>query len=291
MIRIIVFSICVFFGYNQVFAQNYVNVKISDGKTTHLIFPTDVKYFDYGSEDVGVEETTEPNIIKVKAAVQNFPNTNLTVMTSDNVFYSFILEYDQSPKQLNYFIKDTQGIKYMKSENNQSAQGETATKNNPGTNSKDSISAELKTDLIQFDLLKRINTDGFIAGTRNSRITLVLKEILVDKDNLYLILDAKNETAINYDIEFIKFFIKPKRQRKQSTIQDIEVTPLNSVNVPKVLVKNPEGLTYFSFALKKLTIADDKKFVVEMWEKNGERSVELEISNKVLLKAKNLSSI
>lgn len=288
MIRVVVIWMLIFCSYCYSYAQNYVNVRISDGKTTHLIFPTDVKYYDYGSADVGVEETTEPNIIKVKAAIQNFQNTNLTVMTSDNVFYSFMLEYEYSPKELNYFIKEEQGLKYQKSA--ESSSGQENSNVEVGA-SKDSIPSELKTDLVQFDLLKKIKTDGFIVGTRNSRITLVLKEILVDKDNLYFILDAKNESAINYDVEFIKFFIKPKRQRKQSTIQDIEITPLNSVNVPKVLVRNPDGLSYFSFALKKLTIADDKKFVVEMWEKNGERSVELEISNKVLLDAKNLSSL
>src|SRR5690606_38979464 len=144
-------------------------LKISEGKTTHLIFPSAVKYFDYGSVDVGVTETTEPNIIKVKAAISHFPQTNLTVMTDDNVFYSFMLEYMENPNVLNYFFKSDQGKQYVVS-----TEGSTDSIIDESNSSNGLVrpenSTDVQVDLIQFDLLKKIKRDSYVTGEKKNRI-------------------------------------------------------------------------------------------------------------------------
>jgi len=257
--------------------QENVSLKISDAKTTHLVFPSDVKYYDHGSEDVGVQETAEPNIIKVKAAVPGFEGTNLTVMTDDHVFYSFILEYEKSPKVLNYFFEASQGRAYAKKIPEESVNGAVAPE----------LDFAKKTAPEPFsDLLEKTPRDTYIAGPRKNGITLVLKDIFVDAESLYFALDAVNQSSVNYDVDFIKFFVKPRKKGKRSTIQDVELAPTGSFNVPNVLTGEDSG--FFVFLFDKFTLSGDKKLVVEMWERNGERSMELEIGNRVLLGAKRI---
>jgi len=257
--------------------QENMPLKISDGKTTHLVFPSGVKYYDHGSEDVGVQETAEPNIIKVKAAVPGFEGTNLTVMTDDNVFYSFILEYERSPKILNYFFDASHGRSYAKKIPEGNIDGTTAPKPD---------SAKKPAPVHLNALLEKMPAEAYIVGSRKNGITLVLKDVFVDGESLYFALDAVNQSVVNYDVDFIKFFVKPRKKGKRSTIQDVEILPKSSFNAPNTLTDADSGL--FVFVFDKFTLSGDKKLVVEMWERNGERSIELEIGNRALLGAKRI---
>jgi len=263
--------------------QENVILKISDGKTTHLVFPSGVKYYDHGSEDVGVQETGEPNIIKVKAAVPGFEGTNLTVMTDDNVFYSFLLEYERSPKNLNYFFDTSEGRAYAKN----------GLYGRPVDTDATVPENTAKKAAVRLDSLlgKMPRNDSYVAGVRKNGITLVLKDVFVDAENLYFVLDAINSSAVNYDIDFVKFFVKPRKKGKRSTVQDVELLPTGSFNVPDVLSENTKGSSYFVFTLEKFTVSGDKKLVVEMWERNGDRSVELEVGNRALLGARKMDGV
>src|SRR5690606_31435038 len=65
-------------------------------KTSHLIFPTAIRYVDLGSEYLiaGKAEDAE-NVLRVKASVRDFePETNFSVITNDGRFYSFNVCYN-----------------------------------------------------------------------------------------------------------------------------------------------------------------------------------------------------
>lgn len=280
---IIIFLVLNIFGLNSYSQETKdLTIKVSNLKTTHLIFPTAVKYFDYGNDDVGIGETTEPNIIKVKAVKANFKSTNLTVMTVNNIFYSIILEYENSPKKLNYFFDSKQGFSYQKDGYSNINDSEDNTKHTT------SHVSNVDLDLGILELLKKTSKNSFVTGTRGNKIALILKDLYVDNNRLYFIFEAINNSSVNYDVDFVKFFIKPKKRLKKASIQDIEITPVTSVNVPSVLQKDQTGLKYFCIVLEKMTIAENKKLVVEMWENNGERSLELDISDNILINAKRI---
>ena len=64
---------------------------ISDQKTTHLVFPFPVTYVDLGSSGlIAAKATGAENIVRVKAASAGFPESNMTVLTSDGKLYSFV---------------------------------------------------------------------------------------------------------------------------------------------------------------------------------------------------------
>jgi len=79
-------------------------MEVTYDKTSHLIFPTAIRYVDLGSEYLiaGKAEDAE-NVLRVKASIREFaPETNFSVITNDGRFYSFNVHYNSCPGALSY---------------------------------------------------------------------------------------------------------------------------------------------------------------------------------------------
>ncbi len=79
-------------------------MELTYDKTSHLIFPTAIRYVDLGSEYLiaGKAEDAE-NVLRVKASVRDFEaETNFSVITNDGRFYSFNVYYSGYPEALSY---------------------------------------------------------------------------------------------------------------------------------------------------------------------------------------------
>lgn len=77
-------------------------LEVTFEKTTHIIFPSSVRYVDLGSANLiaGRADGAE-NVIRVKAAVKEFETeTNFSVITDDGSFYSFNVKYASEPEKL-----------------------------------------------------------------------------------------------------------------------------------------------------------------------------------------------
>jgi hypothetical protein len=88
-------------------------IQVTYNKTSHLIFPTSIRYVDLGS-DLLVANKAEPigNVLRIKSAVRDFEEeTNFSVITEDGKFYSFDASYSSYPDILSYdLIKLQRGI-------------------------------------------------------------------------------------------------------------------------------------------------------------------------------------
>ena len=84
-------------------------ISVSYNKTSNLIFPNAIKSVDRGSADILVQKAKAiENILQVKAAQIGFSTTNLSVVTADGKFYSFIVDYATEPLPMNLnFSRDT----------------------------------------------------------------------------------------------------------------------------------------------------------------------------------------
>ena len=83
-------------------------LEVSFDKTTHLIFPSSIRYVDLGSQNLiaGKAEDAE-NVLRIKAAVADFETeTNLSVICEDGSFYAFNVKYAKEPQKLSIEMKD-----------------------------------------------------------------------------------------------------------------------------------------------------------------------------------------
>lgn len=62
-------------------------IEVSYSKTTHILFPAEVKYVDLGSSNIIAGKAAgAENVVRVKAAVRDFADeTNFSVITADRV--------------------------------------------------------------------------------------------------------------------------------------------------------------------------------------------------------------
>jgi hypothetical protein len=78
--------------------DNYLgsyHITVGYDKTTHLIFPHKIVYVDLGSADLLAEKVEQvENILKLKANVEGFSTTNLTVLTGSGNYFSFLVDYE-----------------------------------------------------------------------------------------------------------------------------------------------------------------------------------------------------
>ena len=84
-------------------------LEVTYGKTTHIIFPSSVRYVDLGSPNLiaGKADGAE-NVIRVKTTVKDFrEETNMSVITESGSFYTFNVKYAEEPLLLNIEMKDS----------------------------------------------------------------------------------------------------------------------------------------------------------------------------------------
>ena len=65
-----------------------VQVDISDTHWVFLNFHSEIKYGDFGSENIIASITEVKNILKIKSSIPFFETTNITIATAEGNYYS-----------------------------------------------------------------------------------------------------------------------------------------------------------------------------------------------------------
>lgn len=102
----VVFSFCI----SSTKAQNNIrpiNLQLNDNKYLFIKFPAEINYADMGSYDLTAKKCLN-KILKLKATTPHFDKTNLSVVTTDGKYYSFIVEYNSKPS---YIAVDMANVK------------------------------------------------------------------------------------------------------------------------------------------------------------------------------------
>ena len=248
-----------------------IPLMVSSNETTNLIFPFSIESVDIGSSDLLAQKANGiENILQIKAARENFNQTNLSVVTSDGKFYSFLINYSANPTLLNLKFQDTS----IGSESPLSA---------------DFQSLKSNQAKVEIDAKSVLNKKRNLFGvkSKSNGMSLLLSGIYIDNDVLYFKVEVHNKTNIKYDFESLNFFIKDIKQSKRTAVQEIQQTPLLVFN-DSGFVKGKTDLS-FVVALPKFTIPDKKMLVIQLMEKDGGRNLSLKIKNRTLVKAETIS--
>lgn len=239
---------------------------ISEQKTTHLVFPFPVTYVDLGSSGlIAAKATGAENIVRVKAAGAGFPETNMTVLTSDGKLYSFVVNYQRDPKVLSLDLGAAGGS---------SASGEAILSNSPIPQG--NLDAYSK---------QALAAGGTAASESANQLSLRAGMVGYRQETLFFPLHLANRSNVTYDVDFVKFYIQDKQVAKRTAEQAIEITPIYVYNGA---LKNIEakGKLERVYIFKKFTIPEQKQLIVELYEKGGGRNIKLKLVNSDLLKAR-----
>lgn len=97
-----IFFVILFMVQGICFAQKGVNpisVEMNDRKYLFFKFPADINYADMGSNDLSAEKCLG-KVLKLKAEIPYFDETNLSVVTTDGKYYSFTVKYNPNPSYI-----------------------------------------------------------------------------------------------------------------------------------------------------------------------------------------------
>lgn len=222
----------------------------------------DINYTDVGSSDVLFE--TKGPILKLAAGVSNFKETNITVITSDNYCYSFIVNYREDIAQLNYFIDLAMGRKISVSP----AAGDSAIKKTetlhqvkPGTVKIDSL-------VILCEKSLKKSFSWWDEGAFYKKVYFSLNNIFVYQDQLFFVVSAGNLSNIDYDIDYLKLNVTDKKRTKRSSIQDIEKLPVFSFLKPGQ-IKGKTKIESFVINAHPLTIGEAQQLAKALNTEKG----------------------
>ena len=266
------------------FSQQPIKITLCLNKTVHLFFATDVIYNDVGSADVLIGGSG--SILKLAAGLENFQETNLTVITKDNICYSFILDYSQDVSQLNYYIEKKSGKTVIPSDTTSGVSENLQEKvMSLESFSKNSISDSLS-QLCGKCILKPFSY--WDEGMYYKKLYLGLNNIFVSGNKLFFVVSVGNKSYINYDIDYFKLTVKNKRNIEASSIQEIEKLPVFSYKKPQTILGGTK-VESFVLVFEKFTIPSDRKLVFEMGEKNGGRTISYSVRKDLIIDAKEIN--
>jgi conjugative transposon TraN protein len=207
-------SVTTYVSLEQAKLEPY-KIQVTYCKTSHLIFPSSIRYVDLGSELL-VANKAEPvgNVLRVKAAVRDFEEeTNFSVITEDGRFYSFDVFYSPYPEVLSYdLVKRQRDIERQYST--------------------DVLFEDLKgissslTELIMENLYRKGRRTVKHIASKSFGIQFSLRALHVNDNKFYFTLQVDNSSNIDYDIELINFKIVDKKNLKKTVIQDKLLEPI-----------------------------------------------------------------
>ena len=257
-------------------------LEVTYDKTTHIIFPSAVRYVDLGSPNLvaGKADGAE-NVIRVKAVVRNFRDeTNMSVITESGSFYTFNVKYADEPLLLNIEMKD-----FIHD----------GSKVNRPNNALDIYLKELGSEspklvqLINKSIHKENKRHVKHIGSKAFGIQYLLRGIYTHNGLLYFHTQVRNQSNVPFEVDFVTFKIVDKKVMKRTAIQEQIVFPLRAYNYATLVAGNKDERTVFTF--DKFTIPADKVLVVELNEKSGGRHQSFSVESEDIVRAKVINEL
>ena len=228
---------------------------ISDLHTTSLVFSYPIVNVDRGSQDIlaqrpkGVE-----NVLQIKAAQQEFVESNLTVVTTDGKLYNFLIVYEQEPLAFAYDFRNQ--------------------------NKKDEATLTEGRNYWHLDALASMayhDRSRISISEKQYDITLSVTGIFIAEDHLFYRITLENDSNISYDIDQLRFFVRDRKVSRRTASQEIEIQPVSYwQRETKIPARSLKSLVV---VLPKFTIPDQKNLYLQLTELSGGRHLQMKIKN------------
>jgi len=242
-------------------------IEVNFNSTTVLVFPAAVRPVDRGDRDIlAQKQPGVDNVLKVKAARKNFAMTNLHVFTSDGRLYAFDVAYTDS-------LATTHDLGALMAEITPP----------PGNGivhlSQEPVNTEQMAQLVN---TVRALPAASGATCRRDQMVFRLTGTAFSGPMLFFRFRITNRSRLDFPIDFIRLYIRDRQKAKRTSVQERELTALYADSMRVIPGKSHAELV---IGVPAFTLAEDKQFLVEAYEKNGGRLLTLHIRNKALLKA------
>lgn len=256
-------------------------LEVTFEKTTHLIFPSAVRYVDLGSSNLiaGKAEDAE-NVLRVKAAVKDFETeTSLSVICEDGSYYAFNVRYADEPQKLSVEMKD---FLYPGEGRLPSNRADIYFKE---LGSESPVLVKLMMQTIYQNnrrIIKHI-------GAQRFGMKFLLRGLYAHNGLLYFHTVVENDAAMPFSADFITFKVVDKKVAKRTAIQERVLQPLRAYH--QVMTVQGKSARRSVFVLEQFALSEDKELEVTLYERGGGRTLSFRLSQEDLLLAKRIDNL
>jgi len=197
--------------------------------------------------------------------------SNLLVIGADGAVFSYILKYKKQLSRLNYFIPEAQSIGKEKPVVKDSVEDKKPQNNL--TNKNDHYRSFGSYLLSKKQVMDRIKK-------RKYGIILSVENIVFNKEELYFVIQIENKSGLDYDLNFLDLSIQTRQRGKKKSVQRLQKEPVFQYKVPAKIRK--EQTVKLVYIFPKFSLSKDRRAVLELNEKDGERNIALKISHRII---------
>lgn len=243
----------------------------NDQKNVALFFPEPIRQGITGAENFVFTYNREKQ--QYFGLLQATPGkeSNLLVINQNGSIFSYIVRYKKQLSTLNYFIPKSSSIG-----NEKPIVADSVKVDTPKAAMDNQAYYYQKFCSYLIDRKQRIGR----IKKRNEGIVVSIENIVFDKEELYFVIQIENKSSLDYDLNFLNFSIQARQKGKKKSLQTLLKEPVFKYNVPLKIKENETARMVY--ALPKFSIGNDRRAILELNEKNGERDIELKVSHRYI---------
>ena len=253
--------------------------------TTHLVFPTEIKYGDLSNTEQIAASVVEysKNLLSLIAYEPFTQPANVTVLESNGNIHTYILLYKEHPSELviDTRVKKEKADEFTAPTTGKAAPGVSSAKQGRGRKGRAAeegsgfVNPLWKQDAPPLkDVIDYPQTLYHLAK-KVGRTKVMCENIFSYSDITYVILSLDNRSGVSFEVGDATFRIEPRDRRKRKLVSGTNLIPQNKVGT---LTAAPGEKSRVAYALNKTTLSADQQLVIRIFEKGGERNFEITLT-------------
>jgi hypothetical protein len=120
-----------------------------------------------------------------------------------------------------------------------------------------------------------------VDGKKTGGVKAWVNKLSIADNRIFFRVDIRNHSGLPYEVDFIRFYIRDLKTVARMATHEQEILPVYSTLQNHVAVlKNREAAKVFAF--RRFSLTEDQALNIEIYERNGNRHLYLQIKQKDL---------
>lgn len=235
---------------------------VNDRMNVSLFFPNPIRQGITGTSDFIFTYNKEMEQYLGLLQARPGEESNLLVLTKEGQVYSYILKYATHLPKLNYFVSINESIGNERPIGSSGSVNDSIVKTTNGETYFKRFSEYL------------INSRWPSVVTKHKKgMLLRLIKVAYNKNEVYLVLEIKNKSGIDFELDYLNISITNDNEKRKSSSQKIKQDVLYKHDVPTTV--EDKDLKRFVYVLPKFVLGNDEKLLIEVKELKGSRFMAL----------------
>ncbi len=117
-----------------------------------------------------------------------------------------------------------------------------------------------------------------------------LSKLSIADNRIFFRVDISNHSGLPYEVDFIRFYIRDLKTVSRMATHEQEIIPVYSTFKSRVaILKNKELAKVFAF--RRFSLTEDQALNIEIYERNGNRNLYLQIKQKDIDNLKTINPV